>query len=239
MRVDSLNLRVDFKNNEFTTLKLRKTLDFGQKVTKMSSMEELNKIIGNNLTFLRKKAGLTQLEFGELFSYSDKTVSKWEKGEVVPSVEVLKQIADYHGVSVDFILKEHTSEEDFLSIVKKTPNSANKITFVALIITIIISIAVTIYVASIYNLGTADIHKNRWWAVFLWTMPISFIVIAFLTKRMFHSRKWTIIWISCAIWTTLLAAFFSFLFDGVYWYLFFIGLPVQAALILLINLKQN
>ena len=106
----------------FTTLKLRKILDFGQKSTKMNSMEELNKIIGNNLTFLRKKASLTQLEFGELFSYSDKTVSKWEKGEVVPSVEVLKQIADYHGVSVDFILKEHTTEEDFLSIVKKTPD---------------------------------------------------------------------------------------------------------------------
>lgn len=202
-------------------------------------MEELNKIIGNNLTFLRKKAGLTQLEFGEKFSYSDKTVSKWEKGEVVPNVETLKQIADYHGVSVDFILKEHDSEEDFLSIVKKTPNSANKITFIALVVTIIFAICVTIYVASIYNLKTADIHQNRWWAVFLWAVPLSFVVIAFYTKRMFHSRKWTIIYVSCAVWTILLAAFFSFLEDGVYWYLFFIGLPVQAALILLVNLRQN
>ena len=218
---------------------MRKTLDFDQKVPKINSMEELNKIIGNNLTFLRKKAGLTQLEFGEKFSYSDKTVSKWEKGEVVPSVEVLKQIADYHGVSVDFILQEHTSEEDFLSIVKKTPNSANKITFIALVIMIIVSIAVTIYIASIYNLGTADVHRNRWWAVFLWILPLSFAIIAFLTKRLFYSNKWMLIWVSCALWSLLLAAFFSFLFDGVYWYLFFIGLPVQAALILLINYRQQ
>ena len=200
-------------------------------------MEELNKIIGSNLTFLRKKAGLTQLEFGEKFSYSDKTVSKWEQGDVVPSVEVLKGIADYYGVSVDYILSEHNSEEDFKAIVKKTPNAANKITLIALVVTIIFAICVTIYVASIYNLGTADLHSNRWWAVFLWAIPISFLVIAYMTKRIFHSRKWMLIYISCFVWTVLSAAFFSFLFDGVYWYLFFIGIPVQAAIILLMYLK--
>ena len=200
-------------------------------------MEELNKIIGSNLTFLRKKAGLTQLEFGEKFSYSDKTVSKWEQGDVVPSVEVLKSIADYYGVSVDYILSEHNSEEDFKAIVKKTPNAANKITLIALVVTIIFAICVTIYVASIYNLGTADLHSNRWWAVFLWAIPISFLVIAYMTKRIFHSRKWMLIYVSCFVWTVLIAAFFSFLFDGVYWYLFFIGIPVQAAIILMMYLK--
>ena len=200
-------------------------------------MEELNKIIGSNLTFLRKKAGLTQLEFGEKFSYSDKTVSKWEQGDVVPNVEVLKSIADYYGVSVDYILQEHTTEEDFKAIVKKTPNAANKITLIALVVTIIFAICVTIYVASIYNLGTADYRANRWWAVFLWATPVNFLIIAYMTKRMFHSRKWMLIYISCFVWTILLAAFFSFLLDGVYWYLFFIGLPVQAAIILMMNLK--
>lgn len=200
-------------------------------------MEELNKIIGSNLTFLRKKAGLTQLEFGEKFSYSDKTVSKWEQGDVVPSVEVLKGIADYYGVSVDYILSEHNSEEDFKAIVKKTPNAANKITLIALVVTIIFAICVTIYVASIYNLGTADLHSNRWWAVFLWAIPVSFLVIAYMTKRIFHSRKWMLIYVSCFVWTVLIAAFFSFLFDGVYWYLFFIGIPVQAAIILMMYLK--
>ena len=51
-------------------------------------MEKLGSIIGTNLTFLRKKAGLTQLEFGEKFNYSDRTVSKWELGDIIPSVEV-------------------------------------------------------------------------------------------------------------------------------------------------------
>ena len=201
-------------------------------------MENLNKVIGNNLTFLRKKAGLTQLEFGEKFNYSDKTVSKWEQGDVIPNVEVLKSIADYYGVSVDFILKEHSTEEDFLSIVKKTPNAANKVALIALVVTIILAICVTIYVASIYNLKTTDYMANRWWCVFLWAVPISFLVIAYMTHRLFHSRKWVLIYISCFVWTILLAAFFSFLHEGVYWFLFFIGLPVQAALILLMYIKQ-
>ena len=67
-------------------------------------MKNLNEIIGENLTFLRKKAGFTQLELGEKFNYSDKTVSKWEQGSVLPSVDVLKEIADFYGVSVDYIL---------------------------------------------------------------------------------------------------------------------------------------
>lgn len=201
-------------------------------------MENLNKIIGSNLTFLRKKAGLTQLEFGEKFSYSDKTVSRWEQGDVIPSVEVLKDIADFYGVSVDFILKEHKSEEDFSSIVKKTPYAANKILLIILVCTIIVSVCVTIYVASIYNLGTTDPNVNRWWSVFLWAIPLSSLIVAYMTKKIFNSSKIFIICISVFIWTILIAAFFSFLYKGVYWYLFFIGIPVQAALIMYLYMKR-
>ncbi len=201
-------------------------------------MEKLNKIIGSNLTFLRKKAGLTQLEFGEKFSYSDKTVSRWEQGDVIPSVEVLKDIADFYGVSVDFILKEHKSEEDFSSIVKKTPYAANKILLIILVCTIIVSVCVTIYVASIYNLGTTDPNVNRWWSVFLWAIPLSSLIVAYMTKKIFNSSKIFVICISVFIWTILIAAFFSFLYKGVYWYLFFIGIPVQAALIMYLYMKR-
>ncbi len=201
-------------------------------------MENLGKIIGSNLIFLRKKAGFTQAEFGEKFNYSDKTVSKWEQGSIIPSVDVLKDIADFYGVSVDFILKEHTTEEDFKSIVKKTPNAKNKLLLVVLVSTILFSISVTIYVASIYNLETADPNVNRWWSVFLWTLPICLLVSAYMTGRLFYSKKAVLILMSCFVWTLLLAAFITFLYKSVYWYLFFIGLPVQAALILMMYLKK-
>ena len=107
-------------------------------------MKSLNEVVGENLTFLRKKAGYTQLEFGEKFSYSDKTVSKWENGSVLPSVDVIKQIADFYGVSVDYILSEHNKEQEFKSIIKQTPNFHKKTLIVCLIITIIFKFIIII-----------------------------------------------------------------------------------------------
>lgn len=200
-------------------------------------MEKINKIVGDNLTFLRKSAGLTQLEFGEKFSYSDKTVSRWEQGDVLPSVDVLKQIADFYQVSVDYILTEHNNQTDFFKIIKNTPNYTNKIILITLAIVIVLAIAVTIFVASIYN-NDGKIEGSRGWVAFLWAVPISFLIIAYSVKRFFHSRKWMLIYISCFVWSLLLAAFFTFLYKDAYWYLFFIGVPVQAGLILMMNLKQ-
>ncbi|MBQ7218900.1 MAG: helix-turn-helix transcriptional regulator, partial [Ruminococcus sp.] len=46
---------------------------------------------------------MTQAQLGEELSYSDKSVSKWERGESIPDVYVLKHIADLSGVTVDYI----------------------------------------------------------------------------------------------------------------------------------------
>ena len=201
-------------------------------------MKSLGIIIGENLIYLRKKAGLTQYEFGEKFNYSDRTVSKWELGDVIPNTETIKEIADFYGVSVDFILTEHTSQEDFFKIVKNAPNAGNKISLISLIITIILSIAVTIYIAGVYNHGTTNPQVNKNWLAFVWSVPVSALVIAILVKRLFGSRKHALVWLSVFIWTILLAAFFTFLYKDVYWYLFFIGIPVQACLIILMYMKK-
>ena len=97
-------------------------------------MENLNLIISTNLTFLRKKAGLTQLEFGEKFNYTDKTVSRWENGTIIPAVETLKDIADFYGVSVDYLLTEHNSIHDFNITIRDTINPKKKALLISLTI---------------------------------------------------------------------------------------------------------
>lgn len=201
-------------------------------------MKNLNEIVGENLTFLRKKAGYTQLELGDKFSYSDKTVSKWEQGSVLPSVDVLKDIADFYGVSVDYILSEHNTEKEFKSIVKRTPNFHKKAIVVSLIITIFFAIGMTIYLASIYNMKTADMHVNRYWTVFLWCVPASLLLLCFTSRKMFRMPVANLIFRSSFIWTILAAAYITFLFEGNYWYLFFIGVPLQIAVILVYNLNN-
>lgn len=201
-------------------------------------MKALNEIVGENLTFLRKKAGYTQLELGEKFSYSDKTVSKWENGSILPAVDVLKDIATFYGVSVDYILSEHNNEKEFKSIIKQTPNFHKKTLIVLLIITIIFTIGMTIHLASIMNMKTADIHLNRYWTVYLWCVPASALIVTFAAKRVFKYPRSVVIFRSVFIWTLLAAAYITFFFDGNYWYLFFIGVPFQIAVLLIYNLNK-
>ena len=77
---------------------------------------ELRGIIAKNICSLRTGAGLTQLQLAEILNYSDKAVSKWERGESVPDIFMLKRIADYFGVSVDYLLEaSHPKREEPMS----------------------------------------------------------------------------------------------------------------------------
>ena len=55
-------------------------------------MKEIKDIISNNLISLRKKHNLTQNELAEKLAYSDNMVSRWERGEITPSIETLQKI---------------------------------------------------------------------------------------------------------------------------------------------------
>lgn len=74
-------------------------------------MDELKVIIAENIQSLRRDAGMTQAALAEKLNYTDKAVSKWERGESVPDVAVLRDIADLFGVTVDYLLRQdHTAD---------------------------------------------------------------------------------------------------------------------------------
>ena len=58
-------------------------------------MKSVNEILSGNLVKLRKKNKLTQAELAEAIHYSDKSISKWEKGESCPSIAVAAEIAKF------------------------------------------------------------------------------------------------------------------------------------------------
>ncbi|MFR6424856.1 MAG: helix-turn-helix domain-containing protein [Oscillospiraceae bacterium] len=70
-------------------------------------MDELKLIFASNLIRLRTAAGMTQAELGEQLNYSDKSISKWERGEAIPDAMVLKRMSELFGVTVDYLLNEH------------------------------------------------------------------------------------------------------------------------------------
>ena len=80
-------------------------------------MDDWKQIVAGNLSACRRQHGLTQLQLAELLHYSDKAVSKWERGESMPDLAVMKQLADFYGMSIDdFLLTpEQRAEESSAS----------------------------------------------------------------------------------------------------------------------------
>ena len=69
-------------------------------------LEKLRYQIGANIAAYRKNAGLTQAGLAEKLNYSDKAVSKWERGDSVPDVLTLVQLADQFGITVNDLLTD-------------------------------------------------------------------------------------------------------------------------------------
>lgn len=58
----------------------------------------------NNLKFLRKNRGLTQIQLQIATGIEQALLSKFERGERIPPTETLIILADFYGVSIDFLL---------------------------------------------------------------------------------------------------------------------------------------
>ncbi len=72
--------------------------------------EDIKEIIAANLTHLRQEAGLTQVQLAEMLNYSDKAVSKWERGESIPDLRVLIKLADIYHISLDDLVRSKPSK---------------------------------------------------------------------------------------------------------------------------------
>ena len=67
--------------------------------------------IGSFLTVLRKERGLTQAQLGEQLGVTNKTVSRWETGTYLPPVEMLQQLSELYGITINEILSAQRLEE--------------------------------------------------------------------------------------------------------------------------------
>ena len=72
--------------------------------------QALRKTIGKNIALYRKSHKDTQAALGQKLNYSDKAVSKWERGESLPDIYVLSRIAEQYGISVGVLIGESQPE---------------------------------------------------------------------------------------------------------------------------------
>lgn len=188
-------------------------------------MEDINKIIGKNLLILRKNAKLTQMELAERFNYSDKTISKWESGESMPSIEILYELAKFYNTTLDAL----TVEGDILATTKSEPKPKNKLFPTRLIITLLAVSAVWLC-ATILFVCFKIIYETNYGMFFLWAIPISCVVL--LIFNSIWGRSYLLFWIlSVLIWSTLMCIHLQLIQYNI-WIIYILGIPLQVAVIL-------
>lgn len=196
-------------------------------------MEDLKPIFAANLSELRKKKGWTQLELAEKLNYSDKAVSKWERGESLPDVTNLKQIANLFSVTVDYLLtEEHTAATVPLS--KRKRRNRAMITGISCVTVWLI--ACVLY----FSLGFTALPSSGPWLSFVAAVPATCIVLL-IFSALWWGKKWLLTTVSVLIWSILAFVFLLvFYIAGIsIWGIFLIGIPAQVIVFLWAGLKKE
>ncbi len=193
-------------------------------------MTQLRDTIAKNICDLRTGAGMTQLALAEVLSYSDKAISKWERGESVPDIFMLKRIADYFGVSVDYLLEdEHTQGTEQMT--EHTGATTRNRLVVSILATSLVWLIATL--AFVGMLIFCPDIVLRPWLMFVYAIPVSSIV-ALVFNSIWGRYKVNYLIISVLIWSVLLAAFMTLLviFGLNTWPIFLVGIPAQVIVII-------
>lgn len=196
--------------------------------------EKLKVQIGTNIANLRKRQGLTQAGLAEKVNYSDKAVSKWERGESAPDILTLVSLAEVLGVTVDDLLKDPNAlpeqtgsvQQAMGQMVEKTlKRKADKRIIVQLSSLLVWFVALFVYVV----LSSVGI-SNSWLAFFL-AIPADAIVVLSLRSawRDFRSNRTLI---SVLMWGCLLSIYMILLvlLQANVWKIFLLGIPGQLAI---------
>ena len=191
-------------------------------------MDDLKKVVAGNIIKLRTSMNLTQAQLGEKLNYSDKSISKWERGESVPDVFVLKTIADMAGVTVDYIITPHDPDEE-VQIEAKGPRYSRRfitLTVLAGIWALAVLVFVVLWLCGIFN-----------WLVFIYAIPVSLITLLVLNS-VWGDRSWNLYIISGLVWGIICSIYLTAIRFN-WWQLFLLGIPAQIIIIFAFSIGRR
>ena len=205
--------------------------------------EQLKNQIGKNIADYRKRSRLTQAGLAEKLNYSDKAVSKWERGESIPDVITLTAIAEQLGVTVNDLLSDPNALPDNGGKVEKTlekvaekalKRKANKNIILGLSSILVWFVALLCYVV----LASAGIPKS--WLAFFYAIPADCIVMLSL-RSAWRDFRWNRILISGIMWGSIISIFMTLLilWNLNIWRIFLLGVPGQVAILLWFRLFRK
>ena len=195
-------------------------------------MEDIKLVVAKNIADLRKANKLTQLELAEKLNYSDKAISKWERGDAIPDVAVLKEIADLFGVTLDYLVSvDHDAEET-------TPRQSvrklrNRGLITGMSILLVWFVATLCFVTTDFAVSNVKLH----WLSFIWAAPASMVVWLVFNSIWFNKKRNFLI-ISLLVWSFIISLFLTLLpFKLCFWQIFILGVPAQIIILMWSGLR--
>ena len=191
---------------------------------KSVDLDKIKLNIAANLASFRKEAGLTQQELAEKLNYSDKNISKWERGEGIPDILALATMADIYGVTVNDFLKEHKKAPRTKSFLKNLIAKRWLVTVLSFGLVWLVATIVT--VACGFADGDIPVAKYA----YLSALPISLVVL------LVFACMWGQLWNRCLV-VSLLCWSLCLLVDICVplensWLIYLIGAVLQLLVIL-------
>lgn len=191
----------------------------------MMNEEIFKNIIAKNLTKYRKINNLTQLDLAEKLNYSDKAISKWERGESLPDVYTLCKLAEFYGITLNDLCSE-----DIEPIKAKTSKKVNHIFIILLSVGLVWFIATLTFVILKIIPSTSSYDL---WLIFISAIPISFILLTVFSGLWYNNVAKTIS-VSGLVWG--LALLGHLMLYRVHWenaaLIYVIAVPFQVLIIL-------
>ena len=172
----------------------------------------------DNLTRLRKQHGYTQQALADKLNYSDKAVSKWERGEALPDVQTIGEIATLFHLSIDELV--YNEPENIEKISKQREKNPYLVKLSFLIVSSVWLLAILVFVILTLLLTERDLL----WLTFICALPASmivFLVFAVISKR----RVLILFFTGCLTLSISLLAFLVITHPND-WLLFLLPLPI-------------
>ncbi len=133
-----------------------------QRAVAPRSEEQLRLQIAENIAYYRKQNGDTQAELAEKLNYSDKSVSKWERGDGTPDIYILAKIAALYQITVQDLLRE-----------KKVPKASTRRILIYLLSVGLAWLVMTVVFCLSKITGILE-HSS--WLLFIYAIPITGII---------------------------------------------------------------
>lgn len=91
------------------------------------TLQELFSGLAENLRLYRKLHGFTQTQLAECLGYSDKTVSKWERGDAVPDIGILFTLSEIYDVTVSELIGQTPKSKETKEKLRGMENDRRKL----------------------------------------------------------------------------------------------------------------